>query len=128
MKLLGIASTYPFPPNPLPPGEGEFLGPIFYMVSVGHDTIRCEDFRTTWKGYAASQKNLWVRISTWGGREYWGPKSLCDILLWPAPPSSDKGKNMAAKVVDVGIVLGSASDWPQVEPAAVLLKDWGIAF
>ena len=27
----------------------------------------------------------------------------------------------------VGIVLGSASDWPQVEPAAVLLKDWGIA-
>ena len=35
---------------------------------------------------------------------------------------------MAAKVVDVGIVLGSASDWPQVEPAAVLLKDWGIAF
>lgn len=28
---------------------------------------------------------------------------------------------------DVGIVLGSASDWPQVEPAAVLLKDWGIA-
>ena len=35
---------------------------------------------------------------------------------------------MAAKVVDVGIVLGSASDWPQVEPAAVLLKEWGIAF
>jgi phosphoribosylaminoimidazole carboxylase PurE protein len=35
---------------------------------------------------------------------------------------------MAAKVVDVGIVLGSASDWPQVESAAVLLKDWGIAF
>jgi phosphoribosylaminoimidazole carboxylase PurE protein len=28
--------------------------------------------------------------------------------------------------VDVGIVLGSATDWPQVEPAAVLLKDWGI--
>jgi phosphoribosylaminoimidazole carboxylase PurE protein len=27
---------------------------------------------------------------------------------------------------DIGIVLGSASDWPQVEPAAVLLKDWGI--
>jgi phosphoribosylaminoimidazole carboxylase PurE protein len=27
---------------------------------------------------------------------------------------------------DVGIVLGSASDWPQVEPAAGLLKDWGI--
>ena len=29
---------------------------------------------------------------------------------------------------DVGIVLGSASDWPQVEPAAALLKDWGIVF
>ncbi|MEJ2671510.1 MAG: 5-(carboxyamino)imidazole ribonucleotide mutase [Deltaproteobacteria bacterium] len=29
-------------------------------------------------------------------------------------------------MVDVGIVLGSASDWPQVEPAATLLKDWGI--
>jgi phosphoribosylaminoimidazole carboxylase PurE protein len=29
---------------------------------------------------------------------------------------------------DVGIVLGSASDWPQVEPAAVFLKDWGIPF
>jgi phosphoribosylaminoimidazole carboxylase PurE protein len=28
--------------------------------------------------------------------------------------------------IDVGIVLGSATDWPQVEPAAVLLKDWGI--
>jgi len=28
---------------------------------------------------------------------------------------------------DVGIVLGSASDWPQVEPAAVLLTDWGIS-
>jgi phosphoribosylaminoimidazole carboxylase PurE protein len=27
---------------------------------------------------------------------------------------------------NVGIVLGSASDWPQVEPAAALLKDWGI--
>ena len=35
---------------------------------------------------------------------------------------------MAAKVVDVGIVLGSASDWPLVSPAAVLLKEWGIAF
>jgi phosphoribosylaminoimidazole carboxylase PurE protein len=32
------------------------------------------------------------------------------------------------KSTDVGIVLGSASDWPQVEGAAVLLKDWGIAF
>jgi 5-(carboxyamino)imidazole ribonucleotide mutase len=29
---------------------------------------------------------------------------------------------------DVGIVLGSASDWTQVEPAATLLKDWGIPF
>jgi phosphoribosylaminoimidazole carboxylase PurE protein len=29
---------------------------------------------------------------------------------------------------EVGIVMGSASDWPQVEPAALLLKDWGIAF
>jgi phosphoribosylaminoimidazole carboxylase PurE protein len=28
--------------------------------------------------------------------------------------------------INVGIVLGSATDWPQVEPAAVLLKDWGI--
>jgi phosphoribosylaminoimidazole carboxylase PurE protein len=28
---------------------------------------------------------------------------------------------------DVGIILGSASDWPQVQPAAVLLKDWGSA-
>jgi len=27
---------------------------------------------------------------------------------------------------DVGIVLGSASDWPQMEGAALLLKDWGI--
>ena len=29
---------------------------------------------------------------------------------------------------DIGIVLGSASDWPQVEAAAVMLKEWGIAF
>jgi phosphoribosylaminoimidazole carboxylase PurE protein len=29
--------------------------------------------------------------------------------------------------VAVGIVLGSASDWPEVEPAARLLKEWGIA-
>jgi phosphoribosylaminoimidazole carboxylase PurE protein len=28
--------------------------------------------------------------------------------------------------VDVGIVLGSASDWPEVEPAAVILQAWGI--
>lgn len=26
----------------------------------------------------------------------------------------------------VGIVLGSASDWPEVEPAAVQLQEWGI--
>jgi len=30
--------------------------------------------------------------------------------------------------IDVGIVLGSASDWPQVEPAAILLREWEIAF
>jgi 5-(carboxyamino)imidazole ribonucleotide mutase len=29
--------------------------------------------------------------------------------------------------VDVGIVLGSASDWPDVEPAAVILQAWGIS-
>lgn len=33
---------------------------------------------------------------------------------------------MTADSVLVGIVLGSASDWPQVEPAAELLKKWGI--
>ena len=27
----------------------------------------------------------------------------------------------------VGIVLGSASDWPSVEPAAALLKEWSIS-
>jgi phosphoribosylaminoimidazole carboxylase PurE protein len=30
--------------------------------------------------------------------------------------------------VSVGIVLGSASDWPEVEPAAQLLQKWGVAF
>lgn len=35
---------------------------------------------------------------------------------------------MAASAVDVGIVLGSASDWGQVEPAAILLKEWGVTF
>ncbi len=30
--------------------------------------------------------------------------------------------------VDVGIVLGSASDWPEVEPGALLLKEWAIPF
>jgi 5-(carboxyamino)imidazole ribonucleotide mutase len=29
-------------------------------------------------------------------------------------------------VAAVGIVLGSASDWPEVEPAARLLQEWGI--
>jgi phosphoribosylaminoimidazole carboxylase PurE protein len=33
-----------------------------------------------------------------------------------------------ASTVEVGVVLGSASDWPGVEPAAQLLKDWGIGF
>jgi phosphoribosylaminoimidazole carboxylase PurE protein len=28
----------------------------------------------------------------------------------------------------VGIVLGSANDWPSVEPAAALLQEWGITF
>jgi phosphoribosylaminoimidazole carboxylase PurE protein len=28
----------------------------------------------------------------------------------------------------VGLVLGSASDWASVEPAAVLLTEWGISF
>jgi phosphoribosylaminoimidazole carboxylase PurE protein len=35
---------------------------------------------------------------------------------------------MAATGVEVGVVLGSAADWPSVEPAAALLKEWGIAF
>ncbi len=34
---------------------------------------------------------------------------------------------MAKEGAVVGIVLGSASDWPVVEPAAALLQDWGIA-
>ena len=33
---------------------------------------------------------------------------------------------MAKASVVVGFVLGSASDWPQVEPGAALLKEWGI--
>lgn len=28
----------------------------------------------------------------------------------------------------IGIVLGSASDWPEVEPAVHLLQQWGVAF
>jgi len=35
---------------------------------------------------------------------------------------------MAAKKMAVGIVLGSGSDWPSVEPAAALLKEWGVGF
>jgi phosphoribosylaminoimidazole carboxylase PurE protein len=35
---------------------------------------------------------------------------------------------MATSASDVGMVLGSASDWPQVEPGAVLLQEWGIPF
>lgn len=30
--------------------------------------------------------------------------------------------------IEVGIVLGSASDWLSVEPAAALLKEWGVGF
>ena len=33
---------------------------------------------------------------------------------------------MAESSVVVGIVMGSASDWPSVESGAALLKDWGI--
>jgi phosphoribosylaminoimidazole carboxylase PurE protein len=33
---------------------------------------------------------------------------------------------MPATTVEVGIVMGSASDWSQVEPAAALLKEWGV--
>jgi phosphoribosylaminoimidazole carboxylase PurE protein len=35
---------------------------------------------------------------------------------------------MSADTVVVGVVLGSASDWVSVEPAAALLKEWGIGF
>jgi phosphoribosylaminoimidazole carboxylase PurE protein len=35
---------------------------------------------------------------------------------------------MAEDRVAVGMMLGSASDWPQVEAAAALLKDWGVTF
>jgi phosphoribosylaminoimidazole carboxylase PurE protein len=34
---------------------------------------------------------------------------------------------MASKL-EVGVVLGSASDWPAVEPAAQLLQDWEVGF
>ncbi len=33
---------------------------------------------------------------------------------------------MTENLVDVGILLGSASDWPTLEPAAALLTDWGV--
>ncbi len=33
---------------------------------------------------------------------------------------------MADSTVLVGIVMGSASDWPNLEPAAALLTEWGI--
>jgi phosphoribosylaminoimidazole carboxylase PurE protein len=33
---------------------------------------------------------------------------------------------MAEKAPLVGIVIGSASDWPSIEPAAALLTEWGI--
>jgi len=33
---------------------------------------------------------------------------------------------MAAALPVVGIVMGSASDWPRLEPAAALLQEWGI--
>jgi phosphoribosylaminoimidazole carboxylase PurE protein len=33
-----------------------------------------------------------------------------------------------ADTAAVGIVLGSASDWPEVEPAAQLLQEWAIPF
>ncbi len=33
---------------------------------------------------------------------------------------------MADTAVLVGIVMGSASDWPSLEPAATLLTEWGI--
>ncbi len=33
---------------------------------------------------------------------------------------------MADPTVLVGMVMGSASDWPSLEPAAALLKEWGI--
>jgi phosphoribosylaminoimidazole carboxylase PurE protein len=33
---------------------------------------------------------------------------------------------MAEKAPVIGIVMGSASDWPSLEPAAALLQEWGI--
>jgi phosphoribosylaminoimidazole carboxylase PurE protein len=37
-------------------------------------------------------------------------------------------RNLGQNVVQVGIVLGSASDWPAVEPAVQLLQQWGVAY
>jgi 5-(carboxyamino)imidazole ribonucleotide mutase len=33
---------------------------------------------------------------------------------------------MSEKAAVIGIVMGSASDWPNLEPAATLLTEWGI--
>jgi len=38
VKLLSIASTYPPPPNPLPPGEGEIPGKKLVKVLAKHNT------------------------------------------------------------------------------------------
>jgi phosphoribosylaminoimidazole carboxylase PurE protein len=35
---------------------------------------------------------------------------------------------LAQNVVPIGIVLGSASDWPAVEPAVQLLAQWEVAY
>lgn len=35
---------------------------------------------------------------------------------------------MTQRSVSIGIVLGSASDWPAVEPAVQLLQQWGVPF
>ena len=35
---------------------------------------------------------------------------------------------MSEKMISVGIVMGSDSDWPTMQAAAVILKDFGVAF
>ena len=35
---------------------------------------------------------------------------------------------MSDKQISVGIVMGSDSDWPTMQTAAVILKDFGVAF
>jgi 5-(carboxyamino)imidazole ribonucleotide mutase len=35
---------------------------------------------------------------------------------------------MSDKQISVGIVMGSGSDWPTMQAAAVILKDFGVAF